>query len=153
METSIYRKLNEAKKEIRLISLHPVSPVNEGVQVDIIYTSLENPVEYEAISYTRGSAKDTCNIYVDGRDFIARRNLESVLLHLRLPHKNRILWIDAIRINQNDFTEKNMQVPMMHLVYGKARRVLVWLGVESKNSKEAIEFMNEICKDHQIVWP
>lgn len=41
---------------------------------------------------------------------------------------NRLLWIDALCINQKDNNEKSSQVMMMRDIYAHAKNVLVWLG-------------------------
>ena len=52
----------------------------------------------------------------------------------------RILWIDAICINQNDKTgEKEQQIQSMAKIYSKASRVIIWLGKATANSDRAIE--------------
>ncbi|KAK4212080.1 heterokaryon incompatibility protein-domain-containing protein [Rhypophila decipiens] len=49
-------------------------------------------------------------------------------------HKSRTLWIDAICINQNDVTEKNIQLPLMGRIYSESTRVVAYLGAESGDS-------------------
>ena len=46
---------------------------------------------------------------------------------LLLEHKSRVLWIDAICINQANILERNGQVQHMALIYKHASRVIVWL--------------------------
>ena len=61
--------------------------------------------------------------------------------------KERILWIDAVCINQDDKQERSYQVSMMSLVYTGARRVCVWLGDDDEYSTIAIKFIrDEIAK-------
>lgn len=40
----------------------------------------------------------------------------------------RLLWVDALCINQQDNDEKSSQVMMMRHIYARAKNVLVWLG-------------------------
>lgn len=51
------------------------------------------------------------------------------------------LWIDALCINQMDLAEKQQQIPRMKEIYGRADRVLVWLG---ENSSEDAVLIHEI---------
>ncbi|KAK6596611.1 ankyrin and HET domain-containing protein [Botrytis cinerea] len=53
------------------------------------------------------------------------------LSHRDLP---RVLWIDAICINQEDIPERNSQVKYMGTIYSKSSIVLAWLG-EPKTNK------------------
>lgn len=55
-------------------------------------------------------------------------NLELALRYLRLEKRRRILWIDALCINQEDDAEKGVQVRRMDFVYANATAVLIWLG-------------------------
>jgi hypothetical protein len=61
------------------------------------------------------------------------------LLHLRDRFVERIIWIDAICINQDDNGEKGQQVQTMAKIYAKASRVIVWLGEAADNSDQALE--------------
>lgn len=55
------------------------------------------------------------------------------LLGLQLPQgaddgqSRRMLWIDAICIDQNNGTEKEQQILAMNQIYQRARHVFVWL--------------------------
>lgn len=69
-------------------------------------------------------------------------------LHLalkRLRHggsgKYRCLWIDSLCIDQSNGIERNHQVSHMGRIYRNAQRVLVWLGVHSSDSEQAIHFV------------
>ncbi|EXJ69490.1 uncharacterized protein A1O5_07526 [Cladophialophora psammophila CBS 110553] len=56
-------------------------------------------------------------------------NLIEALSRLRNASEDRILWVDAICINQdNEDAEKAAQVPLMATIYSCASRVLIWLG-------------------------
>lgn len=55
-------------------------------------------------------------------------NLFDFLQHLRLNYADVVLWGDALCIDQSDILEKNIQVPLMGLIYSYAESVLAWLG-------------------------
>lgn len=59
------------------------------------------------------------------------RNLEGALRRLRSCSLDRILWIDALCINQKDVQERGQQVQLMARIYASARQVLVWLEEET----------------------
>ncbi|KAK4457483.1 putative het domain protein [Cladorrhinum samala] len=54
-------------------------------------------------------------------------NLHMALTRLRDRSLERIIWADAICINQGDTEERNIQVQSMAKIYAKASRVIVWL--------------------------
>ncbi len=81
--------------------------------------------------------------------FQVTKNLEAALRNLRYrpihgaASNDRILWIDAICINQNDIQERNVQVRRMVDIYKSAVRVVVWLGEGDQDSDKAISFINK----------
>ena len=95
------------------------------------------------------------NQKVNGEDrafaFSISRNLYLALKALRSEEKSRVLWVDAICINQdaNQPDERNHQIPMMPSIYGDAQQVCVWLGDTSEDSDQAIDFIETIMQD---IW-
>lgn len=100
---------------------------------------------YEALSYTWSDTVDEEHrpdeapgpkfISIEGLPFQVTNNLFLALKHLRLPDSDRILWVDAICINQDDGEnkEKNHQVRQMNVVYSSAENVIIWLGLGSRH--------------------
>jgi hypothetical protein len=72
-------------------------------------------------------------------------NLEQALRHLRYEDCERILWVDALSINQRDVRERNSQVRKMRSIYIGAKGVLVWLGLE-EDARVALNFCKELQK-------
>ena len=66
-------------------------------------------------------------------------SLYAALLHLRGRQLDRILWVDAISINQDNDSEKSKQIPLMRVIYAQARRVVVWLGEGQEYGERALE--------------
>ena len=94
---------------------------------------------YEALSYTWGSEDTPESVVVDGRLFAITANLHKALVRLRNHTLDRVIWIDAICLNQRDDAEKQQQIPLMVDIYRKASRIIVDLGsaVATKDSKLA----------------
>lgn len=108
--------------------------------------------KYEALSWCWGTKPETATIQILSDDsaedatMLIKPNLESALRRLRLPEKQRFLWIDAICIDQADKHERNVQVAMMSEIYENAEKVDVWLGNEEHDSQTALDFIkNEIA--------
>lgn len=97
---------------------------------------------FEALSYAWGSEENSKSISVDGCNFLVGANLYSALLHLQDDFIERILWVDALCINQENTAEKGRQVQSMAKIYAKASRVIVWLGEATANAgDEALEYI------------
>ncbi|EXM16651.1 hypothetical protein V3481_018391 [Fusarium oxysporum f. sp. vasinfectum] len=112
---------------------------------------------YEALSYTWGSADKPQTVQVLSQDDLHEirtlcigGNLAGALNHLRYPDKARTLWVDAICINQNDISEKNIQVPRMADIFRSAVRVVIWLGLESDNSTLALSTLDYLAAQVEI---
>jgi hypothetical protein len=110
-------------------------------------------LNYEALSYTWGSQNDRVAIQIvlpspPGKTKTAsstiQGNLHDALKHLRNETDSRSLWIDAICINQEDLLERSHQVGRMRDIYTHARRVVVWLGLESSDSTLAMRTLQYI---------
>ncbi|KAF5487251.1 Heterokaryon incompatibility protein 6, OR allele [Colletotrichum siamense] len=93
--------------------------------------------EYEALSYTWGDASDSLPVMLgpDGAQVMVTPNCFGALQNLRLQTSDRLLWNDAICINQKDDLEKTGQVRMMGRVYAASYRVVICLGDETPSSR------------------
>jgi hypothetical protein len=92
---------------IRLIDLQPCPDVNAEVRCSIIHTTLydcdmEIIEPCTALSYIWGDPNDIVEIFVDGKGLEITTNLDSGLRHIRDKTRSRLIWADAICINQQD---------------------------------------------------
>ena len=143
MSTYLYSPLPPEGEYIRLLSILPNEDETAALQCKLRNYSLQKlsirTHLYEALSYVWGNPHETLPIHVDGEQFCVTVNLHAALSRLRDPSLQRILWVDAICINQENSEEQGQQVQLMAKVYSKAHRVIVWLG-------EAADFSNEALK-------
>ena len=125
-----------SEDSIRLLHLFPGS-WKDNIECNLVAVSLDAQPPYEAISYTWGLSKADATICVNGQcGFPVTDNVSALLRRLRLSDRERVLWIDAICINQQDLVERAQQVKIMGLVYSQARKTLVWLGNTGARSGE-----------------
>lgn len=137
-----YRQLDPQKSEIRLVTLLPGKPC-DAIQCTLSTASLDENPTFAALSYVWGDPSATKTITVDGEPFDATLNLEECLRAIREPRAPRVLWIDAICINQKDVNEKSVQVPQMGRLYTNATEVLAWLGPSNPNIELFVSWMRE----------
>ncbi|KAE8339241.1 hypothetical protein BDV24DRAFT_78158 [Aspergillus arachidicola] len=122
-----YEPLDPAKHEIRLFELWPGKPGSKVVG-RLFHVSLDDNPRFEALSYTWGPLQPTYNISINGhKKFPVHRNLRKALDDLRQPNKPRVLWTDAICINQGSKEEKKHQIKLMGSIYSSAQVVCAWL--------------------------
>jgi hypothetical protein len=168
-----YQPLSEASRgrhETRLIYLHP-GGFNDCIYCTIYHANIlerRPQTEYTALSYVWGDAtrkksiqlgyyqlptSETARTWPSAPSQRAKcykslqvtTNLERALRHLRDRTSERLLWVDAICINQSDRKECLSQVKIMGSVYKKAVKVRIWLGsvsdlcVSTPNIQEELE--------------
>ncbi|KAK8115703.1 Heterokaryon incompatibility [Apiospora sp. TS-2023a] len=136
-----YATLDQAASEVRFLKLLP-GRFDEAIHCNLQVGSLDSPPAYEALSYVWGDAFVTKPVYVDGHLFNATSNLEAALRHLRYRWRPRLLWVDAICINQADNGEKNYQVPLMGRIYSECSQTVAWLGLSTPEMMPVISLMS-----------
>ncbi|EYE90085.1 HET domain-containing protein, partial [Aspergillus ruber CBS 135680] len=94
---------------------------------------------YEALSYVWETDIKSHSIILDGCTFPVTSNLHAALINLRDDQIDRVLWVDAISINQLDQDEKSKQIPLMRTIYAQAMHVIVWLGEAMEDGDKALE--------------
>ncbi|TPX13348.1 uncharacterized protein E0L32_006321 [Thyridium curvatum] len=99
---------------------------------------------YEAISYRWGPPKPRKAMLLSGRMVYISRSLHSMLLDLRHRHRDRILWADALCINQADYSERKQQVSMMQRIYTRASRVIIYLKGENDHVQDCFSVVQDL---------
>ncbi|CAI0651342.1 unnamed protein product [Colletotrichum noveboracense] len=140
--------LDLAKPSIRLLRLlkgHASPICCELFEVQIDERCCDIP--YEALSYVWGSSHLTHQIEVNGKELQVTVNLYIALYHLRLLDADRVLWVDAVCIDQNNHKERDHQVQQMGDIYRQARQVVVWLGEATKQSDAFMGLLQTLQAD------
>lgn len=122
-------------EHFRLACLTAVEDDDVPVHVDLETYSLDNCPSYEAVSYTWGGENADSSprrpVYV-GPYWDVTMQTENCWEMLRFvrPQKRgfRLVWVDAICINQNSRTERSIQVSKMTRIFSEAMQVIVYLG-------------------------
>lgn len=102
---SIYNEapIDLAKDAIRLVRLIHGA---EGQPIRCLlfqtYLSEADGVPYEALSYVWGGRKAMEMIWINSCQFSVTKNLYNALENLRRPTEDRVLWVDAICIDQGN---------------------------------------------------
>ena len=146
MSPYCYSPLSPGVNNIRLLRLKP--PANETtertrLECELVEYSLRGLGKgthlYEALSYTWGGEEKPCSITIKEQTLKVTASLYAALMRLRDRSFERIIWIDAICIDQTNLEEQGQQVQLMAMIYSKAHRVLVWLGETTDDVEGALE--------------
>ena len=128
---SVYHDSRLSEGYIRLLRLMPHRDEHAPIQAQLFdYLLLDSGKGthlYEALSYVWGSEEKPQSVYTDKGCIPITTNLHMALRCLRDCSLDRIIWVDAICINQDDTHERNSQVQSMAKIYARASRVIVWL--------------------------
>lgn len=146
--SNIYRK-PLLPGRIRLLRILPHEDDKARIRCELFQYSLQDSGRrsdpYDALSYVWGDPAEIRSISVrepnstTEHNICVTENLYGVLSRLRYRNFERIVWVDALCINQKDEREKEKQIQSMANIYGQASCVVVWLGQSANDSEKAIQ--------------
>ena len=129
----------------------PIRVVTENIAKQAVHRSLDGSESTPGSSDRDRFQRDSFH-GVPYSSLDVTRNLAVALRHLRYEREPRVLWIDAICINQQDVHERSAQVQCMGDIYRSARQTTVWLGPEEDNSCLAIEALDHLASKVTVDW-
>jgi len=140
-----YTPLLDLHKTIRLIALFPSTGLYDSkCSCYLVEAPVHNLPPFEAVSYFWGDVRDQNHAIVldqyvglaygnnihrsprtERSTFPLTETLARILADLTPESGLRLLWIDAICIDQSNKLEKAAQIPMMGQIYSMATRVVI----------------------------
>jgi hypothetical protein len=126
-----YNKLNDGqshdKNAIRLLELLHGHD-GDKLQCRLRHVTLATAPGYETISYRWGDLNDREMIECNDASLSIPAALATALRNIRYHDRPRLIWADAVCIDQSDLREKEQQVKLMRDIYSQSQRTLIWLG-------------------------
>ncbi|KAJ5714153.1 heterokaryon incompatibility protein-domain-containing protein [Penicillium malachiteum] len=145
-----YPSLQEQPHLTRMIRLLPHSRNDAPIECKLFNYNLSEgggrAHMYEALSYCWQSNIRSETVILNECSLSITKNLHTALSYLRDRQLERILWIDAICINQDDSDEKCKQIPLMRMIYAQAGQVIVWLGDVTDNGDQALSKIQHLAE-------
>lgn len=120
----------------RLICMQSVKEPSEPVHVELETYRHSHCPSYETVSYAWGGEQgdsSPCRPIFIGPYWdvlLQTENCWQMLRYARPTRGIRLLWVDAICINQDNDEERSAQVAMMAQIYNDCEKTLVYLGPE-----------------------
>ncbi|GAB1741780.1 hypothetical protein NU219Hw_g7189t1 [Hortaea werneckii] len=145
-----YQPLDNESLEIRLLTVYPATDPSEvPVKCSLSHANLskEPKPEYETISYTWGKSTERKTVIIDDISLEVPVSAERAIRRMRLRDQERVLWIDAICVNQADTSERNHQVGIMAEIYSNTTQGLIWLGEADDSTEKALESISAACAE------
>lgn len=125
--TPIYNYTPLMSGEIRLLVLRRAAWLLPGtIRASLVHVPVDSPGAFEAVSYCWGRPNRTEEILLDGTRYSITESALELLIARRSLWHDRIIWIDAICINQDDEDEKSIQLRYMRDIYYLASRVIAF---------------------------
>lgn len=158
---SLYGSTGLGSDQIRLLYLNP-GHESDSLTGHLEIVDLKNCPPYEALSYEWGAPEKPCiftttdkfrvniteSLHHALRDLrnqpphpvasISSRIMDIAFSRRQTAHGQRVIWADAICINQDDLGERESQVSMMGTIYRRASRVITYIGPERDASAEGV---------------
>ena len=100
--------------------------------------------KYETISYCWGDANDQASIEINTSTLSVPASSAAAIRRVRFPNENRLIWIDAVCINQEDLVERAQQVSMMGDIYSSSAVNIVYLGEEGPTTGMALQSIDSV---------
>lgn len=157
MATYIYSSLDTAQSSIRLVRLIAGHGPIRCELLDSFLPSassnahLTTTIPYEALSYAWGGTEKTETIIANGKALSVTNNLYLALRYLRHEATDRILWVDAICIDQDNTKERTHQVMQMAKIYESADSVILWLGQATYATNVALDSVRHLENESKMV--
>lgn len=108
-----------------LIRFRQSFPEIAGSQDNFISETFSGRPRFHALSYIWGDPNETTSIYCNEAYVKVTTNLYDALRDMFTQFPDRLLWVDALCINQNDLVEKAMQMALMGDIYHGAESVMI----------------------------
>lgn len=139
-----YQVLSTEQQQIRLLN------VMSGRDPDTLRCKLQcttlsqASADYATVSYCWGDSSAKRIILIDEKPVSIGSSAAGVLYRMRSATSDRMLWIDAICIDQNSKTEQAQQVALMGSIYSMSRTNLVWLGDDHGTAGECVDIIQNL---------
>lgn len=151
-----HKPIDLATDAIRLLRIQK-DEYNSPLRCELFESYLDRDlgVPYEALSYAWGDLSiDKIPLDLVSEDTETTSsldiypNLYEILRHLRYRDGDRVLWVDAVCIDQGkddvSLKERTHQVGQMRLVYERAEKVIAWLGESTPLIIVLMEFAQQL---------
>ena len=146
MSSYRYPPLHPDTRSIRLVRLLPAPAPDTRIKCQFTLVYLGEGAKYDAVSYFWGTEGRIRPIELGDQNqvFMVSPAVEDILLRLRDPQKERLLWLDLVCIDQSNKDEKDRQVKRMKDIFAEAQTVIASLGPHIVPSKSRLQEMDVV---------
>ncbi|KAK8085997.1 HET-domain-containing protein [Apiospora phragmitis] len=144
-----YVSLDRSEQVIRLLYITPrKGSAAELHTYQLKHVSLDESPQFETISYCWGDPTPCRTVLIDGKELRLPRSSAAILEQISASSDQaRVIWIDAVCVNQTDITERAHQVPLMARIYAQASRNIIYLGQGDAVCSKALEDIRALSRE------
>jgi hypothetical protein len=117
----------------------------------LLTVDLGNAPPYEAISYVWGPWNERASLLIYGHPIKVHKTAFDAMHVLRKADSYRLVWVDAICIDQSNAAERGHQVAIMGEIYENAGNVAVCLGKPTERTAEAMRVLRYFTEPKRSV--
>ncbi|KAK2736861.1 hypothetical protein FQN55_001356 [Onygenales sp. PD_40] len=136
----------EQPSSIRLAEILP-GENGDPLALQLHHTTLNTAPPYEALSYEWARNTGLKAVTCGSQEFHLSFNLRAALRRLRHASRRRLVWVDAICIDQHNPRERSQQVSLMREIYRNARKALIWIGEEKQHTAAAFQIIPKLAEN------
>jgi hypothetical protein len=139
-----YEPLDLDGPSFRLLRLRKGSGLDIECELFQASFASDDLVPYEALSYTWGGRDFSASVQINQCTLAVTENLYLALQYLRSWEADRILWVDAICMDQGNSQERGHQVGYMGTIFSRADRVIFWLGSPTDDTDILMDSLKQL---------
>lgn len=156
-------RLKDKNGRVRLLTIQPRQYTASRLETppDTMHCLLrlaelkEHP-QFAVVSHrwsTTDAVDETKSVLVNGAAVPVSTGLSDVLRHIQKETEPVVVWIDALCINHADEEEreKSTQVSQLAQIFATAEKTLVWLGVTTDRSDEAMKVLRRLTEEQHTL--
>ncbi|KAK6424844.1 hypothetical protein LTR95_016328 [Oleoguttula sp. CCFEE 5521] len=146
--SAVYRPLESSERRIRVLELLS-GEQSAALRANLCVISLDDKSKstYETISYVWGPPTKSAAIDIAGVRLPIPEATAAVLRRVRRPDRTRLVWIDAVCINQDDINERSDQVGLMRYIYSGSTENLIHLTDDEDMGTRIIQLADKITRE------
>lgn len=133
--------------QCRFLELLPCLDADTPINCRLVSSDLESQPRYIAMSYAWQPPNNREIAYINGKALLFPPSQAQICKLLRSRKEGSIsrIWIDALCINQDDYSEKNAQLRLMGQILRQAQEVVIILGAEPTDARRGLVLLERLA--------
>ncbi|KAH8648588.1 heterokaryon incompatibility protein-domain-containing protein [Xylariales sp. PMI_506] len=128
--------------QFRLAEVQPSSSDSETIRVKLITVHISHPPVFELLSHVWGMPSSS-TVLCDGHSVPVWANLFEALRVVRTSTKPRLVWTSALCVNQEDMSEKPIQIGLEKRITLAASHTIVWAGTATEDNQSRLDDVHD----------